>query len=112
VDLPLTVGGTTAYIGFTGGDGGAYSIQTVSDFTFLSSPPTVSGPQLSIAKGPSGTVLVTWPLTTPSSYVLQQSSSVTGSWANVTTTPAQVNGNYQVSVSLAPTEQFFRLMSP
>jgi hypothetical protein len=67
---------------------------------------------LTIATGPGGTFLIAWPSTTASSYVLQQSSSLTGPWANVTTTPMQANGNYQVSVTATAGAQFFRLLSP
>ncbi|MDE3068424.1 MAG: hypothetical protein KGJ60_12870 [Verrucomicrobiota bacterium] len=34
VDLPSVVGGYTAYIGFTSGDGGAASTQIITNFVF------------------------------------------------------------------------------
>ena len=37
VDLAAITGGSTAYLGFTGGTGGLTSTQTISDFTFASS---------------------------------------------------------------------------
>jgi hypothetical protein len=77
--------------------------------TFSSSP---NGPQLSIAGGSSGSVLITWPSATPASYVLQQSLNVTGPWTTVTTVPSQVSTNYQVAVATTASVQFFRLMSP
>ncbi len=38
-DITGALGGDTAYVGFTGGTGGAYSVQTISDFTFTSGVP-------------------------------------------------------------------------
>src|SRR5262249_38508635 len=34
IDIPAIVGGTTAYVGLTGGTGGAMAVQTISGFTF------------------------------------------------------------------------------
>ena len=42
VDLPAIVGGSTAFIGFSGGTGGGTSLQTISDFSFTSSVPEPS----------------------------------------------------------------------
>ncbi len=39
VDLASALGGNTAYVGFTGGTGGGYSTQTISNFTYFSSVP-------------------------------------------------------------------------
>jgi hypothetical protein len=38
VNIPLVVGGSTAYVGFTGADGGVASIQTIS---WVGSAPTI-----------------------------------------------------------------------
>jgi hypothetical protein len=112
VDLHSVLGDTnTAYVGFTSGDYDAYSTQQVLNFSFTPGGVAVLGPPLTIATGASGTFLIAWPSTTASSYVLQQSSSLAGLWANVSTTPTQANGNYQVSVTATAGPQFFRLMS-
>ena len=39
IDLPTIVGDTTAYIGFTGGTGGATAVQTFSNFMYIEMPP-------------------------------------------------------------------------
>lgn len=39
--LQQTLGGTTAFVGFTGSDGGGASTQTITDFSFTSSPAAV-----------------------------------------------------------------------
>jgi hypothetical protein len=110
-DLTALLGSSYAYMGFSSADGGVASVQTVSDLLFISTPPAVA-PVLSIAKGPSDTVLVTWPSTTATTYVLQQSSSIKAGWANVTTTPSTVGGNYELSFPVTGSDQFFRLLSP
>jgi hypothetical protein len=110
-DITALLGSSYAYVGFSCADGGVSSVQTVSDFIFISTPPA-AGPILSIAKGTGGAILITWPSTTATTYVLQQSSSLIGPWANITTTPSQVNGNNQISVTAPPSTQFFRLKSP
>jgi hypothetical protein len=110
-DLTALLGSSYAYMGFSSADGGVSSVQTVSNLVFISIPPAL-GPVLSIAKGPSDTVLITWPSSTATAYVLQQSSSLSGPWANVTATPTQVGDNYQISFTATPSDQFFRLESP
>jgi hypothetical protein len=110
-DLTALLGSSYAYMGFSSADGGVASVQTVSDLLFISTPPA-TGPVLSITRGTGDTILITWPSTTATSYVLQQASSLPGTWANVSTTPTVVGANYQVSVTATPTEQYFRLVSP
>jgi Legume lectin domain/Chitobiase/beta-hexosaminidase C-terminal domain len=39
INIPATVGGNTAYVGFTGGTGGLTSSQKVESWTFVSTPP-------------------------------------------------------------------------
>jgi hypothetical protein len=54
VNIPATVGGNTAYVGFTGGTGGETSSQKIEVWTFVSSPstqPAAATPILSLAAG-------------------------------------------------------------
>ncbi len=53
VDIPSTIGGTTAYLGFTGGTGGLSASQKVLTWTFTtgSSTKTAAAPQFSPAGG-------------------------------------------------------------
>ncbi len=111
-DIPATIGGPSGYVGFTGGDGGVNSIQTVSDFTFQSTIAAPSGPVLTIAKGSSGTLLVSWPAAGNSSFVLQQSAALNGTWTGVATTPVVVGSDYQATITAAATAQYYRLKSP
>jgi Legume lectin domain/Chitobiase/beta-hexosaminidase C-terminal domain len=48
VNIPATVGGNLAYVGFTGGTGGGTASQKVETWTFVSTPPqtTVSTPSI------------------------------------------------------------------
>jgi Concanavalin A-like lectin/glucanases superfamily/Immunoglobulin domain/Immunoglobulin I-set domain len=104
--LPGMVGADTAYVGLTGATGGTASTQQVSNFTFISYPGLTA--QLT---GPS-TLLLSWPATI-GGYVLQQTSDLTTpNWQTVGNTVTQVNGQNQVSVSLAGGNKFFRLTLP
>jgi hypothetical protein len=100
--LPAIVGGQTAYVGFTGADGGISSTQTITDFQFV--------PLTTLAATVSGTnLLLTWPLV-PGGYVLQSESDLTsGNWQAVTQPVNTVGGQNQVSVPLGAGKQFFRL---
>ena len=52
VDIPTTVGGSTAYVGFTGGTGGQTSSQKIGTWTFSSATgPTTATPTFSLASG-------------------------------------------------------------
>jgi hypothetical protein len=49
INIPSTIGGNTAFVGFTGGTGGSTSSQKVETWTFVSTPPqaaTVATPQI------------------------------------------------------------------
>jgi hypothetical protein len=102
--IPTFLGGNTAYVGFTGGDGGVSSVQEVTDFTFIGYPSTVA---LS-ASVAGATVTLSWPAeSVVGNLVLQSTSSLTsGTWQNVTAPITVVNGKYQV---IATSGQFFRL---
>jgi Legume lectin domain/Chitobiase/beta-hexosaminidase C-terminal domain/PQQ-like domain len=51
INIPSTVGGNTAFVGFTGGTGGATAIQEVINWTYASSLPVVATPVFSPAAG-------------------------------------------------------------
>ncbi len=52
IDIPSAVGGTTAYVGFTGGTGGSGAIQEILNWTFVGSPPEMTpAPTFSPAGG-------------------------------------------------------------
>ena len=42
IDIPTIVGGTTAYVGFTGATGALRATQNIMNWTFTSPPPTIS----------------------------------------------------------------------
>jgi hypothetical protein len=111
-DLGLLLGNEFAYVGFTGGTGGADSIQTISNFAFSD----VQTPALSIGPGVGGNVVIGWPgSTVTTNFVLQQSSVISGPWTNAVaspTTPTLENDRYQVTVSPAGNAQFYRLVLP
>jgi len=58
IDIASQVGGSSAYVGFTGGDGGLTSTQTISDFQFQSAVPEPSSALL-MALG-LGVVVCRW----------------------------------------------------
>ena len=104
--LVSVLGGNLAYIGFAGGDGGVTSIQTVRNFQFHSILPGVG---LSVSPRVGNSVVVSWP-NIDSTYVLQTSSSLTGSWATAPA-PVLVNGTNQVTVDVTGnTQLFYRLL--
>src|ERR1051326_1674608 len=103
-DIPTATHGASALIGFTGATGGLNSIQKVSNFRFSYTTP----PILTVTRSGSN-ILLTWPVSVSTLFVLQQSSSVTGPWSNVGITPTIVNGQNQVSVPNSGAE-FYRLM--
>jgi hypothetical protein len=105
-NLPAIVGAgseETAYVGFTGGTGGATSTQTVSNFVFSSTTP----PILSVASGAAGSVVVSWPLSIATLFELQQSATLAGPWSNVTS--QVVNGQNQATLTPGTSTVFFRL---
>jgi Concanavalin A-like lectin/glucanases superfamily/Bacterial lectin len=103
-DLSSSLSGYSAYIGFTAGDGGENSVQTVSNFAFYSSPPA-----LSIVHGAPGSVVVSWPVSVPAAFALQQSHTLNGPWSNVSAAPVVVGSENQVTLSPATGSVFYRL---
>jgi len=100
VDIPGTVGGTTAYVGFTGASGGVASTQIITNFSFVSIAPQAI--QLS-----STNAVISWPGAILG-YTLQQSTNLT-TWVDVTNSDSIVNGNHQVVVPMGSKNAFYRL---
>jgi len=103
VNLPQVLGANTAYVGFTGADGGSTSIQTITDFTFTSLP------TLAIQVSNRTNAVLSWPGAV-TGYVLQQNANLTTThWSNVTNSASLVNGQQQTTVPLGST-MFYRLI--
>jgi hypothetical protein len=104
-DLSTRLGASTAYVGFTGADGGSPSTQTITAFEFI--PLTTLAAQVS-----GSNLLLTWPLQ-PAGYILQSTSSLSApNWQNVTSPVTTVGAQNQVSLPLGPGSDFFRLVVP
>jgi Immunoglobulin I-set domain len=101
-DLTQVLGTNTAYVGFTGSDGGVDSTQIITNFSFISYPP--ANIQLS-----SGNALITWPGI--NGYALQENSNLsTTNWVTLTNLPSSVNGSNQLAVPITGSNVFYRLI--
>jgi hypothetical protein len=105
--LSAITGSSLGYIGFSGGDGGATSIQTVSGFQFQS----VSPMALSVSPVVGNSFTISWPAY-DSSFVVQTNTSLSlpNSWGNG---PAPITANgvntITVNVSGGARQVFYRL---
>ncbi len=105
---PILGGTDLGFVGFTGADGGATSIQTISNFQFNSVIPPVT---LSASPVTGSSFVISWPAADPS-YVLQKTSSLKSpSWA-AGPTPVVVGGVNQATVNVngGSGQQFYRLV--
>ncbi len=102
-DITKVLGTNTALVGFTGSYGGDYSIQTITNFSFVS--------LANAAIAPNGNnVVVSWP-DSIAGYSLQQSASLaSGNWVNVTNPVTVVNGQNEVIVPNSGAAMFYRLV--
>lgn len=93
----------TAYIGFTGSDGGVASTQIVSNF-FFGSLPTVAA-----RRAAGGSLVLTWPVGT-AGFVLQQTSSLSSpNWVNLTNVPTVAGGQNEITLTPSAATEFYRL---
>ncbi|PWU14943.1 MAG: hypothetical protein C5B50_16205 [Verrucomicrobia bacterium] len=99
VNLPSTLGSSTAYVGFTGATGGDNSTQTISNFRFI---PLAS---LSVINNANGTVTISWPSTIGGYTLLERNDLTSGAW---TVSGASVVNN-QVTVSAAGAAKYYKL---
>jgi hypothetical protein len=103
-DLTGSIGGQTAYVGFTGATGGTVSTQTVSDFSFTSTPAL----GLQILGGT--TAALAWPMNS-GGYTLQARSDLeTGSWQTLDLPIIVAGGQATVTVPLSSGNRFYRLI--
>lgn len=106
--LTSILGGNVAYIGFSGGDGGSTSLQTVKNFSFHSVLPAVP---LTASVVSGGSFTLSWSAA-DTAYVLQTTTSLTSpSWV-AGPTPTNVGGVNHVSVSVTggTGQQFYRIV--
>jgi hypothetical protein len=106
VNIPGAVGGTTAYVGITGGDGGTASTQHISNFSFIS--------LVDLRAQVSGSnIIVTWPAAV-GGYTLQESASLTSpSWTAVPAGDISTSGGVnQATIPIGSGAQFFQLVLP
>jgi hypothetical protein len=104
--IPQDLGSSTAYVGFTGAIGGDNSLQTVSNFQFISIPPQA-------IQKTNNSVTLSWPGSIVGNYTVQENSSInTTNWVNLTNvTPAIINGLNQATVPTGGSNQeYYRLI--
>jgi hypothetical protein len=103
-DLPTLVGGNTAYVGFSGADGGTASYQQISNFRFIS----IAG--LGVSQASPGSITLIWPPQV-GNYVLQSAADLAaGNWQTVNNPSLTlVNGQYQVTVPVGVGNKYYRL---
>jgi hypothetical protein len=105
VNLPAIVGGQTAYVGITGGDGTVASTQVVSNFTFV----PLTG--ITVQETNSDMVTLLWPAVI-GGYTVQSLTNLTaatGVWQNVTNEIIQGGGENQVNIPSGTRTEFYRL---
>ncbi|HEX3720704.1 MAG TPA: immunoglobulin domain-containing protein [Verrucomicrobiae bacterium] len=102
VNIPAKVGGNTAYVGFTGSDGGDKATQLISNFSFISVPSLTF-------QTTNGQPTISW-TSSVGDYVLQETPSLLPTnWVTVPTVPTATNDENQVTVAPGGTSEFYRL---
>ena len=105
VNIPAAVGADTAFVGFTGGDGGVASTQIVSNFTFVPITRVLAEPI------PPAMVALSWPAAI-GGYTIQRAPNLPSSsnvWQNMTNAVNQTGRRNQVTIPAATNQEFYRL---
>jgi hypothetical protein len=102
VNLPALLGAETAYVGFTGGDGGISSTQVVTHYTFV--PITA----LAVEEPAPGTLALGWPGSI-GGYTVQSQPKLGATWETVPQPVIQLQGTNRVTLSPLAPESYFRL---
>jgi hypothetical protein len=98
INIPATVGGNSAYVGFTGGTGGLTAIQEIITWTYVSNggtqPPTLKSIAVTPAT-PSATAGTTVQFTATGTYSDNSTRNITSSvtWASATPAAATINSS-------------------
>ena len=86
INIPTTVGGDTAYVGFTGGTGGLTSIQQVLNWTYSTGASTTvpATPTNLVASGGNGQVGLSWSVSSgATSYNVGRSTTSGGPYTTI-----------------------------
>ena len=71
------------------------------------------GPSLTIARASATTLVISWPAASLGCFALQQSSSLSSpDWVNAPNAVSFANGTDQVTVTIAGSQMYYRLVSP
>jgi hypothetical protein len=101
IDIPTAVGGTAAYIGFSGATGGLASTQVVSNFQFTSLP-------IIAMQEANNKMLFSWPAI--GGCVLQSNNDIsTTNWVTVSGPLTVTNATFQLKTAQQATNTFYRL---
>jgi hypothetical protein len=103
VNIPSMVGGDTAFVGFTGGDGGIGSTQVVSNFTFI----PITG---LLAEAGTQPLALSWPASI-GGYTLQVRSNLDGAtpWEAATNVINQDSGRNRATIAPSLPTGFYQL---
>jgi hypothetical protein len=105
VDIPGIVGSSFAYVGFTGGDGGAVSTQVISNFATLlpAAPLPIKYERV------GGNLVLSWPASI-GAFLISTPSLSAPVWTNAQDTFRVVGTQAQVTVAPSSGVQFYRLL--
>jgi hypothetical protein len=101
--LSALLGAETAYVGFTGADGGTPSLQTVSDFKFIPMPTLT-------AQTVGSTVVLSWPASIGGFKVQSATSLTSPVWVDAGLTESLVGNQFQATVTAPLGTVFYRLV--
>ena len=105
-ELTEVVSNDVAYVGFTGADGGSTSIQTITNFVFISIPP------VGIEANPGNSELIVWPAAVTGYQIQQNGNLATTNWTYITNGIIVTNGLNRAAVPLNSSNAFYRLILP
>jgi TRAP-type C4-dicarboxylate transport system permease small subunit len=105
VNLPAVLGGTNAYVGFSGATGGVNSQQHVSQVSFINLAP------LSVQRVGSN-VVISWPVASDLVVLKYCTDLGAPEWVNETATVTENNGIRQVTVPISNGPRYYTLGKP